>query len=344
MAVRHTNSYGWWLLAVLVIAALLLRLLGTILLPFVFATALAYIGSPLVGWLQRRLHAPRALIVALLYILVLGPLIAAGYFLGPSALGGVERYIAAFPDQLAKYIAQMLGGQEVQFFGRAVSANQLAQEILSGIESLVATPGDIVHFASLGVEAFIGVILALVVSFYFLLGGGSLSNRLLGLVPAMRRPQVRYLGERIDHMLGRYIRGLAVILVTATIIAWIGLGLIFHVPGALPVSFATGILEPVPVIGPVTAWIIVSLYAYVNGGFILMLKVMVVLGVLRLTLDNILGPIILGKAVTLHPVAILFAFLAGGTLFGIVGILLAVPIAASLKVILENWEASAEAE
>jgi len=102
-------------------------------------------------------------------------------------------------------------------------------------------------------------------------------------------------------------------------------------------AVATGLLEIVPFVGPVSAGAIAAMIAVTQGGPNLAIGVIVFYFVVRQIEDQLVSPIVLGRAVELHPVIIIFAVLAGGTLFGIIGTLAAVPVAASIKVILDYW-------
>jgi predicted PurR-regulated permease PerM len=127
-----------------------------------------------------------------------------------------------------------------------------------------------------------------------------------------------------------------VIIVVYTIAAaWLVLGLVFREPFAPLLSLAVGALEPIPVIGPAIAMALIGGSALINGdgGWTLLAAVLFAV-LLRLSIDLVVGPLVLGHAVDLHPLVILFAFLVGASLFGILGVLLAVPVAAAIKIVL----------
>jgi predicted PurR-regulated permease PerM len=104
---------------------------------------------------------------------------------------------------------------------------------------------------------------------------------------------------------------------------------------ALPIAVVTGLVEIVPFVGPVVAGTIAALFALSQGGVNLVVGVVVFYVVLRQVEDQIVSPVVLGDAVELHPLVVIFAVLAGGALFGILGTLAAIPIAASIKVIID---------
>ncbi len=126
--------------------------------------------------------------------------------------------------------------------------------------------------------------------------------------------------------------------------SWVVLALILRIPHAALLALATGLLELVPVIGPVASAALVSGAAVAQGGVWLLLAFLVFYTVLRLVIDQVVGPLILGRAVRLSPVVILFALLAGGALYGPLGVLLAVPAAATLKIVLATYYDEPEAK
>jgi len=129
-------------------------------------------------------------------------------------------------------------------------------------------------------------------------------------------------------MLRRYFIGVIVIVAYAWVAAYVGLGLVLGIPHAVFLALLTGLLEMIPMIGPIAAAVIAGLVAvrYATGiGPIIAYTVYAI--ALRVSIDQILAPIVLGSAARVHPVVIIFCFLAGGVLFGVVGIILAVPAA-----------------
>jgi predicted PurR-regulated permease PerM len=121
-------------------------------------------------------------------------------------------------------------------------------------------------------------------------------------------------------------------MVYASAAAYVGLGLILGIKQAVLLACLTGLLEMIPVIGPAASAIIAGLVAvrYATGiGSIIGYAVYAT--ILRLSIDELLGPLVLGRAAHVHPVLIIFCFLSGGILFGVAGIIMAVPVALAFK-------------
>ena len=133
-------------------------------------------------------------------------------------------------------------------------------------------------------------------------------------------------------MLLRYFIGVLAVVVYATIAAYVGLGVILGINHAVFLALLTGILEIVPVIGPTSAAILAGLVSLRTAtGLINIFEYAAYATLLRLSIDQIVGPVVLGRAAHVHPVLIIFCFLAGGVVLGIPGVILAVPVALVVK-------------
>jgi predicted PurR-regulated permease PerM len=155
---------------------------------------------------------------------------------------------------------------------------------------------------------------------------------MLWMVPPTRRTLVTRIGTQLDPVLKRYFLGILAIVIYAVIAAYIGLGLILGIDHAFLLALLTGLLETIPIIGSTAAAIIaglVSLHTATGLGSILAFALYAVL--LRLSIDQIVAPLVLGSAAHVHPVLIIFCFLAGAVLLGIPGVILAVPAALTIK-------------
>jgi predicted PurR-regulated permease PerM len=133
--------------------------------------------------------------------------------------------------------------------------------------------------------------------------------------------------------------GVAVVVTFTSAAAWIGFGLIFGLPHAVLLSLAAGLLEIVPALGPATSMALVGLSATQQHSAAAIVTLMLYAILLRLVIDNGVGPVVLGQSARLHPVAVMFAFVCGAALLGVVGLLLAVPTAACLVVVLDTYYA-----
>jgi predicted PurR-regulated permease PerM len=181
------------------------------------------------------------------------------------------------------------------------------------------------------------VFLFLAVLLYFLVGGPRIAGRLLWLVPPKQRTMVQHLWSKIAPVLRRYFIGLSIVVCYGAAAAYIGLGLVLDLPGAVVLAMLTGILELIPLLGPAASALLAGVVAIHSAtGIGALIGYGVYAAVLRVSIDQIIGPIVLGKSAYLHPVLIIFCFLAGGYLFGVVGLLMAVPVALTIRIVLHE--------
>ncbi len=328
---------GWATAATLTAVLAVLYVLRDALLPIALVAALAFVLRPIVRALQRHLRVPKLAGVIIVYAAVLAVAgLVAWYLVGEVGERAVKGASDA-PHIVAQQIERMFGPR-VHAFGQDVSAEDLAKRIVEDVESAAAKP-DVALLAggaAVGVPAV--AVLMLVVLFYFLNSGRQLLQGLLHLFPPRYRGHLAHLGTRIEPMLRHYVRGVVIVTVYTAAVSELVLGLAFHVSFALLISVAVGVLELIPVVGPAASLALFPIAAVVDGhGLWTFASFMGLAVFLRVSVDNVVGPLVLGRAVTLHPVAIIVAFLMGASLFGILGVFVAVPVAATVKIVLAVW-------
>ncbi|WP_237479317.1 AI-2E family transporter [Lichenibacterium dinghuense] len=328
---------GWATAATITGVLAILYFLRYALMPILLVAALAFVLRPIVRFLQRRLRVPKLAGVLVVYVAVLAVAgLVAWYLVGEVGEKAVKGASDA-PHLLTEEIRRLFGPQ-VHAFGRDVSAEDLSRRIVDGVENAVAKP----ELALLAGGAVVGApavsVLMLVVLFYFLNSGRQLVQGLLHLFPPRYRAHLTHLGTRVEPMLRHYVRGVLVVTIYTAAVSELVLGLVFHVSFAPLVSVAVGVLEIIPVVGPAASIALFAVAAVVDGhGLWTFASFMGLAIFLRVSTDNVVGPLVLGRAVTLHPVVIIIAFLIGASLFGIIGVFVAVPVAAAVKIVLAVW-------
>ncbi|HUS15784.1 MAG TPA: AI-2E family transporter [Chloroflexia bacterium] len=329
----RTPRWIWaWMLPALILIMLFMarRVLG----PFVIAAIIAYIFSMVIDQIQDRLRWPRALIVSLLYLVVLGAL-GVGLYFGAEALYQQTReFIVGGPNILEKGITQLIGTSHYTFGGQEVNAHTLAIRINEGLSEYFGN-GDAIHLAGELVTRLLDVILVVMVSFYLLIDGKRLGAYLMKYIPAGSRARTGYVAGRIHTVLGAYLRGQLLLIGIMSLVSFLVLQFVFQVPYALPLGIMTGFLEILPLVGPAVAAAIAAGVALSAHGAGTAIAVVVAYTILRQLEDQLVMPFVVGRAVELHPVATIFAVLAGGAMAGALGMLIAVPVAAAIKVVLD---------
>jgi predicted PurR-regulated permease PerM len=303
-----------------------------ILLPFILAGILAYVCTPLVDWLARRTRWPRLLFAILVFVILVGVGSLIATFAAENLVSEVKGIALDFQAMLDKLTHQAIGNDPIHIFGRTMTADEIAKSALDRLSDWFGQNDGVVLMTGYGLAAIMGSFLTVVLLFWFLASGPRVAAGLLWIVPPHRRPLVTRIWARLDPVLIRYFIGVFVVVIYATIAAYVGLGVILGIHHAVLLATLTGILEIVPVVGPTSAAVIAGLVSLRTAtGLSSILAYALYATLLRLSIDQIVGPIVLGRAAHVHPALIIFCFLAGGVVLGIPGVILAVPIALLIK-------------
>ncbi len=327
--------------ALVVIAAL--HWLGAVLTPFLIGAILAFLGTPIVTALHRR-HVPRALgtlVVILLFgiaiaalFLILVPLIQAEIMLVAHRLPDL---FSQFVDRVEPWVEEHLGMRialdletlKSVIAGNVADVRELGMRLLAGVRT-----GGLFLLSLL-----VNLALIPVVMFYMLRDWHMILARVDELVPRRWRHLVRKLAYEIHLVLAEFLHGqLLVMLVLA---AYYGLGLwLAGLDKAFAIGVLTGLLVFIPYVGyglGLTLGITAALLQW--SGWPSFLAVCAVYGVGQLLENYVLIPYLVGDRIGLHPLAVIFALLAFGALFGFAGVLLALPLSAVLLVGLRHLKA-----
>jgi predicted PurR-regulated permease PerM len=315
-----------------VVLAIFLYWIKLILLPFVLAGIVAYICTPPLDWAARRTRWPRMLLAVILFLILLAITLAALAFAAGRLVVEAEIMAGDLQAMLEKFTRQAMDDQPIHLFGTAMNAHDIVQSVLERIREWLGQTDQIAFIAGYSVAGLMGVFLTMVLLFYFLVSGRSLARGVFWIVPPHRRPLVARIWTRLDPVLMRYFIGVLAVVAYAAVAAYVGLGVILGIKHAVLLALLTGVLEIVPVIGPTLAAVIAGLVSLrTASGVINIFEYAIYATVLRLSIDQLVGPVVLGRAAHVHPVLIIFCFLAGGILLGIPGVILAVPVALVVK-------------
>lgn len=312
-------------------AAVLLYMIRDILLPFVAAAIVAYVLTPLVDLLTKRTHLPRAGVATLVFLVLLALAIVVLTFALPAVVASAAAFASDAPAIVARLTQELTHGHAINVLGERMTPAQISASAIGDLRNLLRNGGAVL-FAATGLAALFGVFLGWVLLFYFLVGANMIGDGLFALVPPTRRPLALKVWRRIDGLLRRYFIGVGLVVLYASAAAYLGLGLILGLHHAIFLALGTGFLEIVPLAGPVVSATLAGLVAVESArglGGIIAYTIYAV--VLRLSIDEFVGPLVLGRAARLHPALVIFCFLAGAMLFGISGVVLAVPIALAIK-------------
>jgi predicted PurR-regulated permease PerM len=313
-------------------AAFLVYWLQIILLPFIISGLLAYICNPLIDRLASTTRLSRSLFAVVVFVMLALIASAVGFLALPPMLHELTLAVTDFQGTLTRLARAAIGDGNVNVLGRSMNASQLAQAAASGVRDWMEQPGKMLQLGEIAFSTMFGFLLTFVLLFYFLYSGPDVMRRLLWLVPPARRPLAFDIWARLDPLLRRYFVGVLAVVIYAAAAAYIGLGVVLHLPHALFLAVLTGFLEMIPMIGPWASAILAGIVAVQHATSIeAIIGYAAYATALRLSIDQLFGPLVLGTTAQLHPVAIIFCFLTGGMLFGVAGFILAVPIALVIK-------------
>jgi predicted PurR-regulated permease PerM len=334
-SVYFTPHRRWGLAAAITAALLLAYPLRFALIPFVIAGALAYVATPAVEFLSRRLRWRRWIAATAVFVLCLTALAGLGWWIKAVVFPDAVALTQSLPEMLRKVFVDAAGSDHVRLFGRDISADAVIAEIGAGVRGMAGGEAGVGEALLAGLGGLLMFILTISTFCYFLVSGPKIAQGILWLFPPWLRPPVADLAVTMKPFLYRYIVGMLVVISTTVVLCWIGLGPILHLPNAVVLALLVGLLEFFPVVGAVASALLLGLAAISQGSIGVVIGVTFFTLVLRLLIDQVIAPLIYGKASSLHPAAVLFAFLVGGTLYGVLGLLLAVPAAAMIKVALQ---------
>lgn len=325
--VATAAAYAWRLLAIGLAAYAVIWLLGQLLvvvLPVVVAVLLVRGLAPVAARLRRKLKPSRAALVAVLGFLVV--------LIGVLLLVGVS--LAREFDELGTTISQGIDDLERWLvedgpfdFNAAEVAEwrQRAGEALSRF--LFSDQRSVTSSAVIAAEVVVGAVLTVIVGFFFLRDGRRMTMGMLRTLPEARRPVANRMARRSWDALGGYLRGAAVL----GLVESMAIGAVLFAVGArlvVPVMIVTFLAAFIPIVGAVFAGVVAVLVALVTAGGVPAVIVAGVALVVQQIDNELLAPIVYGRALRLHPLVILLGIAAGGALFGFVGTFLAVPVLA----------------
>lgn len=329
-----------WVLAALIVAGFLVYQLASVLFVFAAGGLLAYVCAPLVQWLERR-KLPRWMAVILVLVLILVIVVGMLLILIPLVISQVSalmdevpRLIEWYREVLVPWVRETIG---VELPVDAERLRLLAAAAMRDGGALVQRLLPSLTSGGLAVVSLVGTLVLLpVLLLYFLLDWKRMSEALLILVPRRHLPAVTALMAEIDDVLGAFLRGQFLVMIALSVFYAAGLR-IAGLDSALSVGIITGMLTFVPYLGFSLGLLLGSFAALLQFHSLSgVLGVWLVFAIGQVVESYVLTPWLVGDRVGLHPLWVLFAVIAGGVLFGFLGALLAVPVAAVLAVIVRH--------
>lgn len=311
-------------------------ILKTVAAPIILAGILYYLFNPVVDWLEKH-KWKRGWSIGLLYLVIIGALIVLFSFVVPAVKDQIASLLNKFPDYWDTLT------KELDNFSKTGLFDQIRERLnsnLSEITKTISSKGTgFVNSAIDGIGSFVGtvteVVLAIVttpfVLFYLLKDGKKLPEFILKLLPVNARAHSRQVLKEANHQISSYIRGQIIVSFCIGILLYIGY-LIIGLPYGLTLAIIAAFTSVVPYLGPAIAITPAIIIAIVVSPWLL-LKLVVVWVLVQLLEGKLISPQIMGKSLKVHPITILFVILVAGNLFGVLGVIFAVPGYAVLRVV-----------
>ena len=332
------RQIGFWL-ACLAGFIVFLYLFSGVLMPFVAAIILAYLLDPIV---DRFVKLGLSRLVATLLIMLLVTLAFVLVLLAAVPL--LVNQLTAFINNVPGYVSRLQvliaeqGGPLIERFGGPERLKEVQAALQGGMGDAAKWAGGVLTSIISGGSTVVGLlsllVLTPVIAFYVLLDWDTMVKKVDGWLPLPQAPVIRDLARQMDQTVAGFLRGQALLCLILGMFYAVGLSLIGLHFGFL-IGIVAGIISFVPFVGSITGLLI-------GGGVAIaqfwpeywwILAVLGIFGLGQFIEGNILQPKLLGDAVGLHPVWLMFSLLAFGSLFGFVGVLLAVPVAAAIGVL-----------
>lgn len=311
------------------------QVLVLVLVSILLAAAL----DPVTYWVRRRVRrVSRAATVLGVYVLFMLAVAILLLLVVPAALDQLNDLSTRAPE-LLEDLRVSLEGLEPAALGTAVERLIRALEATFARAGLSAPdPDTLIEVGLTAADVLITVTSVLALTFFWLVGRESMQRFFLALLPPDRRGGVREGWNEVESRLGQWARGqliLMTVIGVATTVAYLVLGL----ENALLLGLIAGVAELIPIVGPALGAIPALLVAAITGGPELALLVAVVYVVIQVVEGNVLVPWVMRNAVGLPPFLVIVSLLAGAAVAGLVGALLAIPVAAAIMVVLQRAQA-----
>lgn len=353
---EHPNpsSPAWGATTKLVVALTFVAILAglfvqfhAILGPLLMAFVLAYLLHPVAGFLQRTSHFSWQIAVALIYllflVLMLGLLTLSGVGLVQqiqSLVVVVQDNLTALPDLIQHLSGQVYQFGPFQFDFRTLDLQQLSNQLLGMIQPLLGQTGSILSAVAGGAAQFLGwALFVLLISYFVLAESGGLRRRIVWFDIPGYAGDVHRLGSELALIWNAFLRGQVIIFLLTTVTYTIVLSLL-GVRYAIGIAFLAGLAKFVPYIGPFITWTTLALVSYFQPfrplGLTPLAYTVIAVGLALLIdqiFDNIVTPRIIAQALRVHPAGVLVAAIIAANLLGLLGVVVAAPILATVMLL-----------
>ncbi len=312
--------------------AWLLFVLRDLVLIVLAAVVIASAVEPGAAGLMKR-KVPRALAVILIYLLVFAVFFVLFYFFLPSLFGDLTSFAVALPTYLQTFTESGALGGYAHMFGVSAPATISSNDVMVSIGNALNVSSVFQNAFTLISAIFGGVfsfILIVILSFYFAVIETGVDDFLRVVVPKEHETYVLGLWRRAQHKIGLWMQGQLLLAVIMGVLVYLGL-MILGVPHALVLAVIAACFEIIPVFGPTLAAVPAVAVAFAFGGLPLGLVTVALYVIAQQFENHLIYPLVVTRVVGVPPLLVILALIAGAELWGVLGIILSVPIAATIQ-------------
>jgi predicted PurR-regulated permease PerM len=334
------------LTAVVILGAVLVRF-HTIIVPILMAFILAYLFHPLAGWMKKKLRFSWAVAVNIIYLVLVIALVSLLTWGGVGLVGQIQNLIVAIQnniDQLPAFIDTL--SHKVFSLGPLTldlsrfDWQTIGQQVLGYVEPALGKVGGLVGTLAESAASTLGwLAFVVIVSYFFLLESGGLRDRIIKIdIPGYAEDLSR-LKNQLGRIWNAFLRGQIIIFVSKVIVYTVVLSLL-GVRYSIGLALIAGFASFLPYIGPAINWIVLGLVTYFQGstifglspfGYVVM--TIIVALVIDQIFDNLVAPRVMAQSLRVHPAFVLIAAIIAANLLGVLGVIVAAPLLATLQLI-----------
>ena len=321
--------------AVIYVLYLVRSVLGMVFIAVFLAVAL----GPAVDAFQQRARLPRGFAILLVYLTILGAIVGLGLLVVPPIVNGVNKFV----DKVPSYVQDLRKNNTVRKYDNKYHITEKLDEEARKLPNRLGDAASALTSVTVGVfSTLFQLVTVLVLTFFFLLDGKHMVEWALRQLDPDRAGRVRKVLDDVYDATGGYVIGNLIISVIAGTGTWIVLE-ILNVPFAVPLAVLMAFLDLIPLVGATIGGVGIGIVAAISNFPTALIVWGVYFIVYQQIENNVLQPLIYRRTVALHPLVVLVAVLIGGSQLGVLGALIAIPVAAGIQIVVRDlWRARKE--
>ena len=310
-------------------------------LPLILAAVFYYLLNPIVDLLEKQ-RVPRLITITILFLIIIALIVWGLIVAIPNIISGVEHFAVSVPhyvNSAQDQINDLTRNPRFEQFRPQIDqfAHSIGNQLIDWSKTFSVTAvSSLTNIISKTTSVLISLIVFPFVLFYLLRDGKNLNPYITQLLPNDWRKDTAKVLHEINDQLSNYVRGQILVALSVAIMFMIGLPII-GLRYFIPLAITAGFLNLVPFLGSFLAAIPMLVVGLAIGGPVMLLKVFVVLIIEQTLEGRFISPLVLGKQLSIHPITILFVLLTSGQIFGVWGVLLAIPFYATVKVLIVHF-------